>query len=285
MDTSHGSRYFQIKKILTRVFARVRFEVEGLENLPIKGPAILVMNHTGWEEILFSILAVQRQVKFMGMRELVYLDDPISRARIFDTAYAKDFGRVRRGLTILLGDLLGGIVRRLALDFGYIPARVFTDAWRPVLGSNGIRESLQALRSGELVLMFPEGGYNRNGVMTPFKLGIGLLLRLLDRRGIQPPIIPAAQHTADSISLMLSNRYVPRLVVGSPLYLKPDDSSPRAFDESAARILQDQVNALLPQAWPDGPPQTYFLGPSPQLSHSGPDSRRIAGFGPGKDQV
>jgi hypothetical protein len=262
MDTSHGSRYFQIKKILTRVFGRVQFEVEGLENLPANGPAILVMNHTGWEEILFSILAIERQVKFMGMRELVYLDDPRSRARIFDTAYAKDFGRVRRGLTILLGSLFGAVVRRLALEFGYIPARVFTEAWRPVLGSNGVRESVHALEAGELVLMFPEGGYNRSGVMTPFKLGIGLLLRLLDRRGIQPAIIPAAQHTADSISLMLSNRYVPRLVVGSPLYLKPNGSSPRVFDESAARILQDRVNALLLQAWPDCPPRTYFLGPS-----------------------
>lgn len=249
----------EVKKFLSRVFRRVRYEVEGLEHLPWAGPAILIMNHTGWEEILLTLLTVPRPIKIVGMHELMFLDDPTSRARIFDTTYAKDFGPVRRALTTFLGKLLGEAVRRQLREFGFIPARVFTETWRPILGSNGIRETLHALESGEVVLIFPEGGYKRDGVMRPFKRGLGLLLRLLHRRGLPVPVVAAAQHTASCISPTLSNRYVPRLVFGSPLTFNSDSCSPHTFDETVVRTLQDQVNALLPRAWPDAPPQTYFL--------------------------
>lgn len=252
----------QIKKFLAHLFSRVRYEVEGLEHLSPAGPAILVMNHTGWEEILFTVLAVPRPLKIMGLRELMFLDDATSRARIFDTAYAQNFGPVRRGLTPWVGKLLGGAVRRQLLEFGVIPTRVFTQTWRPVLGSNGVQETLHALEAGELVLIFPEGGYKRDGVMRPFKPGIGLLLRLLERQGLQVPVLPTAQHTAGCVSLTLGNRYIPRLVFGPPVTFRYDGASSRAFDQAVARILQDQVNALLPQAWPNPPRQTYFLASS-----------------------
>jgi 1-acyl-sn-glycerol-3-phosphate acyltransferase len=247
----------QVKVMLSRLFYRVRYDVEGIDHIPRQGPAILIMNHTGWEEILFTILSIPRPLKIVGMRELIYLDEATSMARVFDTAYAKDFGPLRRHLAILLGKSLGRAIRRRFLEFGYIPTRIFTDTWRPALGSNGIREVVRALEEGNLVLFFPEGGYKRDGVMRPFKLGLGLILRLLGRRGIQAPVIPAAQHTADSISTKLSNRYIPRLVFGRPIVFRIGHHPSRAFDEEAIRRLQGEVNALLPLAWPDHPPQTY----------------------------
>ncbi len=247
----------QIRKLLSRIFSRVRCEVEGLEQLPSEGPAILIMNHTGWEEILFTILTVPRRLRIVGMRELMYLDEPASRARIFDTAYAKDFSLIRRRLTIGLENLLGETVRRQLQEFGFIPTRVFTETWRPLLGGNGIREMVYALEAGELLLVFPEGSYKRAGVMDPFKRGLGLLLRLLDRRGLQVPVVPAAQHTVDCISLTLGARYVPRLVFGPPVTFQYDGQLPRCFDETVVRALQDRINELLPRAWPDHPPQSY----------------------------
>jgi 1-acyl-sn-glycerol-3-phosphate acyltransferase len=247
----------QVKFLLSRLFYRVRYEVEGIDHIPQHGPAILIMNHTGWEEILFTILAIPRPLKIVGMRELIYLDEATSMARVFDTGYAKGFGPLRRHLAILLGKLLGRAIRHRLLEFGYIPTKIFTDSWRPVLGSNGIREVVRALEEGSLVLFFPEGGYKRDGVMRPFKLGLGLILRLIERRGIQVPVIPAAQHTTDSISIRLSNRCIPRLVFGRPIVLGVDRHSSRAFDREVIRILQAEVNALLPLAWPDHPPQNY----------------------------
>jgi 1-acyl-sn-glycerol-3-phosphate acyltransferase len=107
------------------------------------------------------------------------------------------------------------------------------------------------------VLIFPEGGYRRNGVMQPFKRGLGLIIRLLGRRGIQVPVIPAAQRTVDSISTTLNNRYLPRLVFGRPIMISFDGEEPVTFDKNVIRALQDRVSALLPHVWPDHPPQTY----------------------------
>jgi len=249
----------QIKNFLRRVFSRMRYKVEGLEHMPHSGPAIIIMNHTGWEEILLAILAVPRSLKIVGMRELMYLDDARSLARIFDTAYAKDFGPARCHFTTLLGALLGGAIRRQLREFGYLPTKVFTENWPPMLGSNGLREVVQALEGGEIVLIFPEGGYQRDGIMRPFKPGLGLILRLLDRRGLRVPIIPAAQHTAGCISFSLGTRYLARLTFGPPLIFNPGENSTRSFDQHVVRTLQDQVNAMLPRVWLELPPQNYAL--------------------------
>jgi 1-acyl-sn-glycerol-3-phosphate acyltransferase len=247
----------QARIMLSRLFYRVRYEIDGINHVPRQGPAILIMNHTGWEEILFVVLAINRPLKIVGMRELIYLDEAISMARVFDTAYAKDFSPLRSRLAMVLGKLLGKSIRRQLLEFGYIPTRIFTDAWRPLLGGNGIREIVRALEEGNLILFFPEGGYKRDGVMRPFKLGLGLILRILERRGIQAPVIPAAQHTAESITTTLRNRYLPRLIFGSPIVFSADRFDASAYDGEIVRELQMEVSSLLPRVWPDHPPQTY----------------------------
>jgi 1-acyl-sn-glycerol-3-phosphate acyltransferase len=247
----------QVNHLLRRIFGRVRYEVEGLEHVPQAGPGLIIMNHTGWEEILLTILSVPRPLRIMGMRELMFLDDEKSLARLFDTAYARNFGPARRSLIKLGGRLLGARLRDQLREMGYIPTRVFAENWRPILGCHGIREAVQSLTAGELVLIFPEGGYKRDGVMYPFKRGLALMLRLLARRGIKVPVIPAAQHTANSISLTLGNRYIPYLVIGPPMVFTPGSYSTGDFDQTIICALQDQVTALLSRAWVDYPPQNY----------------------------
>jgi 1-acyl-sn-glycerol-3-phosphate acyltransferase len=237
----------QVKRALGRVFKRVRYEVEGSDHLPQNGPGVIIMNHTGWEEILLTILAVPRTLKIVGMHELMYLDEAKSMARVFDTAYAKEFSFARRQLAVIFGKLLGKPIRHQLREFGYIPTRIFTDVWRPTLGCNGIRESVRALETDHLLLFFPEGGYKRDGIMRPFKHGLGLILRILERRGIQVPVIPAAQHSAGSISTTLNNRFTPRLVFGAPMVFNYDGISPHVFDEGVVNELQDRVRKLLPR--------------------------------------
>src|SRR5438132_7916585 len=62
-----------LESLLRYVFSRLRYEIAGLEHVPDSGPAIIIMNHTGWEEILLAILAVPRPLRIVGMRELMYL--------------------------------------------------------------------------------------------------------------------------------------------------------------------------------------------------------------------
>jgi 1-acyl-sn-glycerol-3-phosphate acyltransferase len=235
----------QVKRFLGLVFNRVRYEVEGIDHLPSSGPGVIIMNHTGWEEILLTILAVPRTLKIVGMRELMYLDEANSMARLFDTAYAQGFSRTHRLLAVIMGKLLGKVIRRQLSEFGYIPMRVFSELWRPVLGCNGIREAVKAIEAGHLLLIFPEGGYKRDGVMRPFKNGLGLILRLLERRGIQVPVIPGAQYTAGSISAILTNRFTPRLVFEAPIVFDSNGFSARSFDEGVVSKLQNRVSDLL----------------------------------------
>jgi 1-acyl-sn-glycerol-3-phosphate acyltransferase len=248
----------QLKSILTRLFYRVSIDLDGIDHIPRRGPAIVIMNHTGWEEILFAILAIDRHLKIVGMRELMYLDEARSMDRVFATGYAKDFGPLRSQLALVFGKLLGKAIRHQLREFGYLPTRIFTENWRPVLGSNGIREVVRELEEGNLLLLFPEGGYKRDGVMRPFKQGLSLILRILERRGIRVPVIPAAQHTAASITSTLSNRYIPRLTFGRPIIFNVDSPSREVTDEERIRVLQEEVNSLLPRVWPDHPTQTYL---------------------------
>jgi 1-acyl-sn-glycerol-3-phosphate acyltransferase len=67
--------YWVIKAMLTpilRFFFRVR--VEGLENLPDNGPAILASNHVSFCDSIFLPLVVRRRVTFVAKAE--YFEDP-----------------------------------------------------------------------------------------------------------------------------------------------------------------------------------------------------------------
>jgi 1-acyl-sn-glycerol-3-phosphate acyltransferase len=67
--------YWVLKLLLTpvlRFFWRVR--VEGLENIPDEGPAILASNHISFSDSIFLPLVLRRRVTFVAKAE--YFDDP-----------------------------------------------------------------------------------------------------------------------------------------------------------------------------------------------------------------
>src|SRR5579884_2469358 len=67
--------YWMIKAILTpvlRFFYRVR--VEGLDNVPTEGPAILAGNHLSFIDSIFLPLVLRRRITFVAKAE--YFDDP-----------------------------------------------------------------------------------------------------------------------------------------------------------------------------------------------------------------
>ena len=67
--------YWVLKLILTpilRFFWRVR--VEGIENIPDEGPAILASNHVSFCDSIFLPLVLRRRVTFVAKAE--YFDDP-----------------------------------------------------------------------------------------------------------------------------------------------------------------------------------------------------------------
>src|SRR3954471_13165418 len=67
--------YWVLKLLLTpvlRFFWRVR--VEGIENIPDEGPAILASNHVSFCDSIFLPLVLRRRVTFVAKAE--YFDDP-----------------------------------------------------------------------------------------------------------------------------------------------------------------------------------------------------------------
>ncbi|MGQ9563836.1 MAG: acyl-[ACP]--phospholipid O-acyltransferase [Thermogutta sp.] len=123
-----------------------RFRVVGIENIPASGPAIIVSNHLSWLDGMLIMLAMPRRIRMIA--HVKYVSAPLIRA------LAKQAGVI----TILPG------AKSVAL---------------------GIREARQALKNGELVGIFPEGGMTRTGQIRGFQPGF-----LKIARGLDVPIIP-----------------------------------------------------------------------------------------------
>lgn len=95
-------------------------QVEGQQNIPTKGPGILMMNHTAFVDSILVIHTVPRQI--VGMAKIEVYQYPVV-----------------------------GIVPRL---WGVIPVR------REEVDRRAIQAALEVLRVGELILVAPEGTRN-----------------------------------------------------------------------------------------------------------------------------
>ncbi|MCU0871643.1 MAG: acyl-[ACP]--phospholipid O-acyltransferase [Pirellulaceae bacterium] len=123
-----------------------RIRVFGLENLPQRGGALLVANHVSWLDGPLMLLTSSRPVRVL--------------------AFA--------------GNFQNRWTRRLADLFG-----VILISSRPKSIVAALQTARQALQSGELVCIFPEGAITRTGQMQAFRPG---LLKILEGTGA--PVVP-----------------------------------------------------------------------------------------------
>jgi 1-acyl-sn-glycerol-3-phosphate acyltransferase len=130
--------YWVLKIILTpvlRFFWRVR--VDGLENIPESGPAILASNHISFSDSIFLPLVMRRRVTFVAKAE--YFDDP-------KTAW---FFRAVGQIPIRRS---GGSAAMAALD-----------------------SAAEVLRDGHLFGIYPEGTRSPDGRLYKGKTGVARL--------------------------------------------------------------------------------------------------------------
>ncbi len=125
--------------LLTRLVYRVR--VEGLENVPESGGAMLVSNHVSWADGILLGLACPRRVRMI--------------------AYGPYFQ--------------GWWIRWFARAAGIIPIQPGASS---VLHS--VRTTKEALLRGDLVCIFPEGGLTRTGQMQEFRPGFLSMMKGTD---------------------------------------------------------------------------------------------------------
>jgi 1-acyl-sn-glycerol-3-phosphate acyltransferase len=147
---------------------------------------------------------------------------------------------VAAALDVFGPDTNNGIRRRVSKDLLQLVVgagfHAFAfDRMGPPLRS--VRTSVQLIRNGWNLLLYPEGTRSRDGELAPFKPGVGLLARFTER-----PVIPVHVEGGDVVLPYgaflpgpghLSVRY------GSPIWYQPGDT-PITF---AARI-EEEVRQL-----------------------------------------
>jgi 1-acyl-sn-glycerol-3-phosphate acyltransferase len=136
-----------LMRFLSWVFVNImyRIRVRGLENVPEKGPVLIVCNHVSFMDALVIGGSVRRPVRFV-------MDH-----KIF-------------GIPIL------GFIFRTARAIPIAPAREDPDAL-----ARAFDQIDAELADGEVVCIFPEGTLTRDGEMNEFKRGVE---KILERRPV-----------------------------------------------------------------------------------------------------
>jgi 1-acyl-sn-glycerol-3-phosphate acyltransferase len=153
--------------VAVRAFARALFRltVIGEERLPRTGAAVIVANHVSWLDPIILPLALPRKPAFLAMEELWRI----------------------RGVRLVMR--------------AYGPLAI--PLHRGAVDATALKRSLQALRDGALLIVFPEGGISPDGRLRPFHRGAALMAARA-----RAPLIPVAIiGTADALPL---GRMMPR---------------------------------------------------------------------------
>ncbi len=124
--------------ILTHTFYRLK--VEGVENVPKEGGALLVCNHVSYIDAVIAVASLRRPIRFIMYR------------KIYNIPFIHQICKVMKVIPIDYQDGPKAIVRSL-------------------------KEARAAIEQGDLVCIFPEGGLTRTGNMLAFNRGFEKIMQ------------------------------------------------------------------------------------------------------------
>ncbi len=190
-----------------------RTSVTGSENIPLTGAVMLVANHQSNLDPVFLATSNPRRLFAMGKAELFI--NPVSRL--------------------------------FYMGLGARPIK------RGAPDRKGLKTILDLFYTGNVVILFPEGGRNHDPGLGPLEPGVVFIGDLTD-----VPILPAGISGSGKI-WPIGNR-LPRLPkvrvkFGRPFYLKdvvPPASSPeerKKRNQNALKYIADRITALTPDAF------------------------------------
>jgi 1-acyl-sn-glycerol-3-phosphate acyltransferase len=182
-----------------------RLRVVGGENIPLKGPAVIVCNHVSYVDALVIAAACPHPVRFVmdhNIFRIPVLSFIFRTARTIPIAPAKEDPKM--------------------LDAAY--------------------EAIAAgLNDGDIIVIFPEGRLTDNGDMHPFKSGIS---RIVDRSPV-PVVPTALQGLWESVFSRKRGgtlwRLISRNVLARVTYLVEPAVQPA---QATPEYLQQRVEAL-----------------------------------------
>lgn len=165
----------------------------GAQNLPTDGPAIVIVNHKSNVDPILIGMVLERPLRYMAKKE-VFTWAPL---------------------------------RKLVVSLGAFPID------REAGGRDALRRSLEILKQGEVLLMFPEGHRQRDDEVHDFLPGVGMLAL---RSGA--PVVPIAM---DGTQRMCRHGRLGlpsvRVKVGPPMDLSDiAERNSRAYQEASRRM-------------------------------------------------
>jgi acyl-[acyl-carrier-protein]-phospholipid O-acyltransferase/long-chain-fatty-acid--[acyl-carrier-protein] ligase len=178
-----------------------RLDVEGRENVPARGGALLTPNHVSMADAVFLIASLDRPIRFI----------------MFKGSYEHP------------------LVKPFAKIMGVIP--IASDQG-PREMIHSLRMATEALKNGEVVCIFPEGQMTRIGQMLPFRRGMERIIKGVDVP-IIPVNLDGVWGSIFSFAggrfLWKFPRHIPypvRVTFGKPL-------PPTATSQEVRRMVQD----------------------------------------------
>ncbi len=133
-----------------------RFKVEGEENIPTQGAAVLVCNHVSFIDAVLLMAASPRPIYFL-------MDHNIFKVPVL------------------------GWLFRLAKAIPIAPRAQDPQAYEAAFDA-----AAKVLQEGDLLCIFPEGGITRDGTLQEFKGGVMKILERTAAQGVAVQIIPMA---------------------------------------------------------------------------------------------
>jgi 1-acyl-sn-glycerol-3-phosphate acyltransferase len=202
--------YWLMKYLILGPWLKLIFwpQVEGRDNVPDSGPAILASNHLSFSDSIFMPLMVKRKVTFVAKAE--YFTGKGIKGRLIRMFFV--------GTGTIPVDRAGGRAARAALD-----------------------TQLQVLRAGNLAGVYPEGTRSPDGRLYRGKTGVARLA--LDSGA---PVIPVVMLNADEIQP--PGKLIPRVKRVKIRFGKPLDFSRYAGmsgERFVERAVTDEIMSEL----------------------------------------
>lgn len=199
---------FQISRWLVAFFSRLYFRIEfkGVEHVPKSGAMIVAPNHVSYLDPLWVSIPIGRPLRYMTWDRMTRLP--------------------------LLGPLM--------LAYGSFPVSLEKG------DRAALKASLEQLRAGGGLMVFPEGARTSSGRLEEFKPGV---IRLAIETGA--PIVPVT--IIGGYRAFCRHHYFPRpfkirIVYHEPIRLTPpaENSKLKEFQNDQAVRLQSVVASALP---------------------------------------
>lgn len=193
---------YRLGYTISKVVAKLGFRLRtyGRENLIEDGPAILASNHSSYLDPPLVGVCCRKDVYFLARKSL--FERPV----------------------------IGPLIAQL----NTVPV----DRDRGDVGA--VRAMIKLLKSGNRVLVFPEGTRSKDGNLQPARAGVGLLIA----KSLAPVVPVRVFGSYAALPRSGGIRFVPiTVVIGKPLFFTKQDLG---TDERAAyQVLSDRVMAAI----------------------------------------